>query len=63
MPETEEVHLRTLTDLERQLRRRHGRRAEPMLANLPLDYERRVASLRRMLGMDPTTEGAGKSPN
>lgn len=57
---TNELHLQTLTDLERELRRRYGRQAEALISQLPLDYAKRVASLRRLLGNDPTDLGSAR---
>ena len=50
MADQDELHLQTLTNLERQVRQQYGRGAEAMLANMPLDYEARVRALRRMVG-------------
>jgi hypothetical protein len=61
MPDRDTIKLSTLTDLEREVRRQYGRSAEAMLAGLPLDYSKRVASLRRMLHLDPTELGDGRA--
>ena len=51
-------HLQTLSALEHEVRRQHGRNAPALLSGLPLDYERRVAALRRLAGLDPTDTAA-----
>ena len=54
----DELNLQTLTDLEREVRRKHGRNAAALMAGLPLDYQRRLDVLRRLAGLDPTDTSA-----
>ena len=58
MAHQDEIHLEKLAGLEREVRRQYGRTAEGMLMDLPLDYAKRVAALRRLAGVDPADQGA-----